>query len=789
MSNSEQSLSAMDRWVVHYTETILQRYGMVLLVSLVLSVLAGYGMLRLGYNNDYQYFFSEENPQLRTFNDIEDIYSKNDNVMIVLEVPEGKVFTIETLKAVEDLTARAWLLPYARRVDSITNFQHSEAVGDDIRVAELFDSGSSNLAAVVERAHHIAVREPVLLNRLITTNANVTGINVTLDLPDGDPSSESQVISAVRGLVADWEADHEGYHIYLSGMAPLANAFSENARKDITHLVPLMYLGILLVLYFMLRSLSGTFATFLVILLSVVTGMGLSGWFGIPITAPSSTAPTIITTLAVADSIHILVSLLTLMRGGMPKREAIVESMRLNFQPVFLTSLTTCVGFLSMNFSDAPPFRDLGNITAMGVAAAFFLSVTLLPALLHLLPMHVRVKPSRSDNRLTGLAEFVIRRRKVLLCGGLLLVLALAALVPSNDLNERFVQYFGKRIEFRQHADFTMQNLTGVYSIEYSLNSGDSGGVQDPAYLNIVDNFAAYWRKRPGVVHVNAFSDTIKKLHRNFNADDPEFYGIPTNRFLIAQYVLLYENSLPQGLDINNQINIDKSSTRFTIVLEDLSTRELRDMAHAGEHWLKQNAPEHMFAYGVSPTMMFAYISERNLFSMLVGTAVALVVISLILMFALRSFTYGVISLLPNLAPAVMSFGLWALVDGQVTMALAVVTAMSLGIVVDDTVHFLSKFIRARREKRLGANDAVRYAFRSVGMALITTSAILVAGFAILSMSAFELNGGMGRLTAIAIMMALVADFFILPPLLIAVTDRDAPPERAVTSEWQPVSK
>ncbi|MEW8625013.1 MAG: MMPL family transporter, partial [Candidatus Thiodiazotropha sp.] len=226
------------------------------------------------------------------------------------------------------------------------------------------------------------------------------------------------------------------------------------------------------------------------------------------------------------------------------------------------------------------------------------------------------------------------------------------------------------------------------------------------------------------------------------------------------------EFSLPFGLDLNNQINVKKSATRFTVTLESISTQQLLQIEENAQQWLLENAPE-MRIDGASPSVMFAHIGSRNIIAMLKGTTTALIIISLILVFALRSLRIGGISLIPNLVPMGMAFGLWGLIVGEVGLALSVVSGMTLGIVVDDTVHFLSKYLRARREKNLPREDAVRYAFSTVGTALWVTSLVLMVGFGILAFSHFELNAGMGLLTAITLGLALVADFLFLPPLLI----------------------
>lgn len=268
-------------------------------------------------------------------------------------------------------------------------------------------------------------------------------------------------------------------------------------------------------------------------------------------------------------------------------------------------------------------------------------------------------------------------------------------------------------------------------------------------------------------MHVDALTDTMKRLNRNMHADQSSWYKLPDERPLAAQYLLLYELSLPFGLDLNNMINVDKSSTRLRVTMKNMSSNDVLALEVRADEWIKQNLPEYMRSKGSSSTIMFAHIGARNIRSMLLGTTVALLLISLTLIVALRSIKIGLISMVPNLIPAAMAFGLWGLLVGNVGLALSVVTSMTLGIIVDDTVHFLSKYLRARREEGLSPEDAVRYAFTTVGMALVVTSVVLIAGFLVLSLSAFELNSSMGLLTAITIGFALAADFLLLPPLIL----------------------
>ena len=760
----------------------------VIVLSTMLVLAAASGVRFIQFTTDYRVFFSNDNPQLTAFERVENTYTKSDNVLFVLTPADGEVFTRSNLAAVKDLTDQAWQIPHSIRVDSVTNFQHSFADGDDLTVRDLVPAAASLTDMDLENIERIALNEPLLVNQVIAPKANVTGVNVTIQLPGNNQTEEvPEVVHYVRQLAADFTSAHPDIDVRLTGMAMLNNAFSEASQADMKALVPISFIVIIISVGLLLRGWAGTLSAVWVIILSILTAMGLTGWLGIKLTPPSASAPIIIMTMAVADAVHLLVTFYHNARQGQGNRVAMVESLRVNLQPIFLTSLTTAIGFMSMNFSDSPPFRDLGNIVAMGVAAAFVLSVTLLPSLMMVLPVKVNPLPEGHTSVMERFAEFVIRCRKRLLIGMGTLIVMLVAFIPRNELNDVYVEYFDKSIPFRAATDYANENLTGLYRIDYSLPAGESGAVSDPDFLRKVDEFARWYRAQPETNYVNTYTDIVRRLNKNMHADDAAFYGLPEERDLAAQYLLLYEMSLPYGLDLNNQINVDKSATRVNISIHTISVNELLALEQRAQAWLGENAPE-LRTEGTGPSMMFSHIGRRNIKSMLVGTMVALVLISFILILALRSIKIGLVSLVPNLVPAAMAFGVWGLLVGEVGLSLSIVTGMTLGIVVDDTVHFLSKYLRARRERGLTPPDAVRYAFKTVGTALWVTSIVLMAGFLVLAMSSFKLNSGMGLLTSITIGLALLADFLFLPPLLMKLEEKSNDQAADIDSIVEPAS-
>ena len=748
---------------------------LVVLLTIVAVVASGYGAKNIKLNADYRAFFSEDNPHLQAFEALQTEYNKVDNVLIAIVPNEGDAFNPRILELVENLTEASWQVPYSRRVDSISNYQFTYSEEDDLIVESLVEGAAELSGAAIEKIKQVALTEPVLAGNVVATDGKATGVNITVNLPGVNHAAEvPEVVSYVRKMVAEYEAQYTDVSFHLSGVTMTNNAFPEASQRDMQGLYPAMIVLILVLLFVTLKGMWGTIATFSVVVFSSALAMGLFGWPGPEVTPTTLSAPVMIMTLAIADCIHILMSYFHGLAKGQSKQAAMVESIRINFQPVMLTSLTTAIGFLTLNFSDAPPFRDLGNIVCIGVVAAFLLAIIYLPAVMMLLPGQ-KVSESFAENKaMSLLAAFVIRERRRLLGVMSVLIIGLSALVPLNELDDNTIEYFDWSIKFRADSERINEVLTGVQSVNYSLNANGEMNVADPEYLRILDDFALWLRQQEHVRHVNSFSDVIKRLNRNMNADDPAFYTLPDSRELIAQYILLYEMSLPYGLDITNQVNSDKSASRVMIQMNKVTAQQLIDFDKQAVQWLKDHAPAYMVTEGASTPIMFAHITERNIKSMIGGVVGALFLISLIILLSIRSVKLGLISLIPNLVPTAMGFGLWAVFDGQVGLGLSVVMGVTLGIVVDDTVHFMTKYVRAKRELNLNSEQAVNYAFHTVGVALTATTIVLCAGFLVLTLSPFAINAQMGLMSAITIALALIVDFLFLPPLLLKLEKKDA---------------
>ncbi|TOO80191.1 RND transporter, partial [Vibrio parahaemolyticus] len=739
---------------------------LVLLATIFLIIVATIGGKNLYFRGDYDIFFDGTNKQLLAFDEIQTTFAKTDNLAIVIAPEDGDIFTPQTLSLIQKITVDAWQVPYSSRVDSIANYQHTEAFDDDLLVEDLLYSEYELTPERISKVKSIALSEPVLKSALVSEKGDVTVVNITVQLPEMDKTAEvEEVVSSINAMIDRYQRAYPDVTFHKAGIIAMNHAFMTAAQDDSSTLVPTMLVVILVFLTIMLRSILSVIATLIVIIGSVMATMGISGWAGMFLSTATVNVPTLIMTLAVADCVHVIATMRQSMKNGFTKVQSIERSIALNFVPILITSVTTAIGFLMMNMSDSPVLRDFGNLSALGVMVACLLSVTLLPALLKLLPIHVKMETSQDQKHVMDrLGDFVVSQRRALLPLSVVVIVVCASLIPLNKVNDESVEYFGQRNEFRQAADFMEERISGMTNISIAIKTNESQGIAAPDFLNTIGEFSSWLRDQPETDHVATLADVYKRLNKNMHGDDEAYYSLPQERELAAQYLLLYEMSLPYGLDLNNQINVDKSSIKMVLTVANLGSVELVDLENRIYQWFTEHAPQYQVVAS-SPSLMFAHIGETNMASMLSTLPITLVLISALLIFALRSVRLGLISLMPNIAPAVIGFGLWALISGEINLGLSVVVTLTLGIVVDDAVHFLSKYQRARREGQT-AEQAVRYAFHTVGRALWITTVVLVAGFSVLAMSSFRLNADMGQLSAIVIFIALVVDFLFLPTLL-----------------------
>lgn len=747
--------------------------------SLVVVAIMGWGGQHLYFDSDYKSFFDANNPQLVAFEKIQDEYTPSDSLVILIKANDGDLFTEKNLNIILAVTEQMWQTPFGTRVDSLSNYQHSWAEGDELTVEDLVSTYEPLTEDRIARIKAIAMQEKELLNRAISLDGRTTAISVSVSIPEIDreaPEDEQATQRMAReesfkaiarygnDVVNQLHRDHPELSAHTLGVPVLNYSINGSSSDDALTLLPAMYGIILLALAVFFRSIGSVLGCLLIIGFATLGSMGWAGWAGYTLNSLTVISPIIILTIAVCDCVHLIVVYLRYLALNNEPLAAMRESLVANLQPIVLTSVTTTVGFLTLNFSDSPYFRNFGNLSGFGVMFAMTLTLTLMPTLALWFVRQSRMSSNRHQF-LESIPNYIIKHAKPVFIGTFLVAAGLMALVPLNHINNDPIDFFKKGVPYRDAADFAAENLPGVKLLEYSLDCGQPSCINNVAYLEQLEAFTNWLEQQHGVVHVSSYIDVVKRLNRNMHGEQQEWYRIPESRELAAQYQLLYELSLPYGLDLNNLVNLDKSATRINVSLRKIKTIELVESEQNAEAWLAQNMPD-LRTPGASVDLMFAVQNIKDISSMSIGAIFAIIGVTLTIMLATRSIKHSLISAIPNAFPAAMGIGIWGVIVGEVNMAVCIVFSITLGLVVDNTVHFISKYRRALEQGK-GIEDAIRYSFSTVGPALVITAAVLSMGFGILTLSSFNINAHMGGLTAMTIIIALVFDLLMLPAVLL----------------------
>lgn len=771
------------------------------LTSLAFIFASSIGLKNVTFSSDYKIFFADDDPHFQAYQEIESTYTPTLNVIFVLAPEDKNIFTTETLTAIQWLTQRAWKIPHSARVESLTNFQFTSADGDELRIDDLvpgnFNVNRTNTFNVnhtntnnnieLQLIKHRAMNEPLMRHRLISPDSSVSALVITLEVPNqNDPTPDLHTTMngahGVNQLVDEFRKTYPSIAIRISGIAAMNHAMEQVATEDLARLMPCLLVVILALIGIMTRSFSNAMITQIIIIAAMMATLGIVGHLGFKLNNISGFAPLIILTLAVANSIHLLSYYSRQLGNGHNTEEAMRISLVNNARAVFITSITTTAGFLGMNASDSPPYVDLGNIAAGGIVLAFLFSHTLLPQLAiwfskaratdqikphtiqHATQYPKAVNSATGNTPTLAIVNKVIAHPRKVFFGTLLLSVLISSWMFENEINDDNIGYFRQGIPIRDAYDFAEAHKMPMNHIEYSMDSGEPYGITNTEYLRQVDGFVNWLRMQPEVVQATSFIDILKRLNQNMHGGDPAWFRLPESRELTSQYLLLYEMSLPLGMDINNLISAGQSALRVSVQSKMLKAKQNIELDDRAQQWLSENAPA-LKTPGSSLLLMFAHISQKNINSLMLGSAFSMAIICLCMVLGLGSIKLGLIAILPNIFPASIMLGLWGIFVGEVNLAVAVVFTVTAGIIVDDTIHLFSKVADGLR-KGFDIDTAIRYSFQHAGPGVLITTAVLSAGFAMLIFADFMPNVTLGIMVSATILIAIIFDVLFLPSAL-----------------------
>ena len=752
------------------------------------------------FNPDYRVYFQKDNEDLVAYERFQKIFSKEDMAFIVVTAKNGDIFTNENLASLKELTDRAWEVAFINRSSGLTNFNYTsleretldpddeyfridQPYIDNLVVEDFIPQLPLDSKALAEKKQ-LALNDPVLSKFYLSKAGDVSIITLRAIVPNEFPEGYPKIRDEVEALVADVTAKNQGIEVRLGGTVILNASFDRYVHKDQQPMLPLMFLLICIVLFIALRSAWAIVLPMVLLATTVVFPMTLIvGWLKFSLTAVSAQFISMLIAIAIADSVHVLTIYYRELRAGQNKEAAIRVTIRKNLLPCFITTITTAIGFYSLMFQPNPPTKDLGLLAGTGTLYAFFASLYTMPAILSLLPSRNSKKPIAPKRKYLPifdyLPDFVEKNQAALRWGSLVVVAVAVFFMFTIEVDTTAYNYFKKGTAFRDAADHIDASGLGTFPLEFKFQSGRENGICDPEFLKKIETFEKHIMSQPeyGATYVASILNVIKRINKTMNQDKTEYYKIPDNKLLtatgevvrpdklISQYLLMYTLSLPQGMDLNNQMNLDKSNARVTVFIRSMSTEKFLEVSNEINEWLKENMPE-VKAEALGIPVMFGNMWRNIVPGLLVGIVVSLVLITLTLTLTFKSVKNGLISIVSNVWPIIVIFGIVGIIGRTANLAIALIGLVGFGIIVDDTVHFLIKYLDARRENKLPM-ESIRWAFQQCGDPLFYTSVILVVGFSILNFSSFTPNCDMGLFCSIIIMLALFADFFILPAFIL----------------------
>lgn len=751
-------------------QTLIQHHLLFFLGSLLLCFFAAFGLRNLSIDTDPRLYFSNNDIRYQQLLALQEEYGKADTITFVMEFREGDLFSRNNLALLEKFTKEAKKLSYANQVNSLSNYTYSWSRDDELFVDSLVPDANELTDTDITAIRTISLSEPGTAGRMVNSTGKAALVGVVAHIPEEGRTEEIlELAEEAHALARRFEQENPQIDILLTGNVINNHAINQAILDDILHITPALCLVTVILIALFLNSWVSVVLIFALAAAAEICTLGIASASGIVLTLLSITSINIIIVIAIAHCVHILYCFLKAYRQGKEKEDALFEALRINLVPVFLTSITTVFGFASLNFSDMPPARDFGNITALGSGLIFLLSLTLLPALI----LHGKFSREQKRNLLLDwinmkkLSSFVIRYHRMIALFSTVIAISLLLLSTQNTINSRFTENIRQPHPFRMDNEKIDGYFGGFYSIEYSFRAKSGESISSPEYLQALDNLTIWLREQPEVRNVFSYTDVIKRLNRNMHGDAPGHYRIPESQEQAAQYLLLMEMAQPEGSGMEHYVKTDHTATKLVVALPTLDSSRMMQLQQRFEEHIRHTLPGYMHHPGTSLSTVWAGMGNEVARSSIKSAITSLLLIFLFMTVIFRSLRYGLASLVPNVMPMGIGYGIWALYHGELDMNQLSVFCITLGIVVDDTIHFLSKYLRARRSLGMDSENSVHYAFEHVGQPLWITTAVLVTGFGLLMFSGFAPNFNLGFLASVILLSGLALDYLFLPSLLL----------------------
>lgn len=797
-------------WLERYTDWVM-RHPWRVLFGLALVLLALGSQLRhLQIDTDLEHFIDESTPARQAYNAVKETYGRNDVIVVGIETPD--VLNEASLTRLADLHQRIeQRVPWVRRVDSLINAPYQEGTEDSLRVDDLVPSpvGSLDRTTLEQRIAATPMLEGLVINaaRTFTTliiepytydfdPQAVTDDAAAFDDAFDDafassPSSEESVlgetdesflpIEKTFQLITALEAElaaTEGLETVVAGMPVINQQLEATMKREMQTFISLTVALIIIVLVAFFRRVSAVVIPLSAVVLAILATFSALSLAGQTVQMPLILVPSFLLAITIGDAIHVLTHFFKAYNHGQDRYLAMRQAIRLTALPVLLTSLTTAAGLATLASGDLIPIANLGLFAALGVMLAFALTMLLMPALMSLWPLAApRTLPASAPEQTKrhGLVPVVLRwfsdlslRHGAWLAGGWLLAVVIA-LALALQLRFSFdpLNWMPQSLPIRAATDTIDAQLSGTINMDVIIDTGEENGLKNSQMLKRLDEVLTQLQEgHPGGVsigHINSLLNIIKGTHQALNGGEPGYYAIPNTASLLAEELILFENS---GADeLSRLVSPDYREMKITLIMPWADILQYQGFIEVTEHTLSQALTPWAEVRVAGLLPLLSHTLDEVVTTTAWSYGLAAVAITLMMMALLRSVGLGAVAMLPNLAPIFVVMGLMQVLDIPLDLFTMLVATVAIGITVDNTVHFAHHFRTAFAETR-DAQRAVDIAFENAGPALLTTAIVLTVGFYVFLFSDVSSIFNFGLLSGTAFLLAVLSNFTLTPVLL-----------------------
>ena len=732
------------------------KYFIIIGITLVVALLS-LSLKDLAFEGSYKIWFDKDSKIIKDYEVFRSRFSGDDTFIVAFKDDNG-IFTQKAVQTILRLTDAFKKIEGVRKVESLSNYQYISSEGDDI-IVEDFLYGDENLT----QKKKLALKDNLILDQLISKDGKTTMIAVSLSERIGSDETVNIAVFEKLQMLLKEESQRSGYRFYLTGIPAVTASLVTISQGDAMVLMPLAVVTVVVFLFLIFRSVLGVLIPSVVIVYTFLIVLSIQMLLGYKLNNFTVNIPSFITAIAIADAMHLYLAWIYYKIQGKTTKEALVKALQSNIVPMALTSFTTAVGFATLGFSAIEPVATLGIAITSGAVLAFGLSVTIVPAILLTLRDEYKAAPVRILNLsdIKGYGAFIAHNDKKIVFGFLVLIVSVSLGLFKLEVDSNSIKYFAKDTVVRSGAEFVEKNLTGSMRYEIIVDSQKNEGVKDPKFLETIERFENALKMR--FVHVRfstSLKDIVVRMQKVLNPDANS--SIPKEKKLVAQYLLLYSMSLPQGMELNDKIDTKERYLRLSINTDIVDTSKDLEMIEWIKNYFTSKTPYKADVQG--QTAIFAYMQSSVTKTLILSIAMTLAIVALTMLLIFKNFKMLWLFLIPNIAPIVIVGGVMGFLGISVDIGIAISAAVILGIAVDDTIHFFSRYFESIKIRSF--EESIDYVLSHSGNAMILTTFVLSLTFAVFGVSSFVPNVNFAIVTVSALNIALLFDLVLVPALL-----------------------